>query len=153
MTTDRLMYGDYLVPGADPRVYAKITDMDKLRQVSQTSRVWDWPERWERYRQELAGGLREGPENARGKASKGRQCTLVGLAEDRPGNYPLSRPSLRVVVERCIPLGTWLRGHPTSLSVHADGSPLSSLLGHAGGGHGAHDARAGDDAAAVRARP
>ena len=35
--TDRLMYGDYLVPGADPRVYSKITDMAKLRQVVEES--------------------------------------------------------------------------------------------------------------------
>ena len=30
VTTERLIFGDYLVPGAEPRVYAQATDMDKL---------------------------------------------------------------------------------------------------------------------------
>jgi len=30
----RLIYGDFMVPGADPRVYKQITDMDKLVKVS-----------------------------------------------------------------------------------------------------------------------
>eukprot|EP00955_Chlamydomonas_euryale_P031479 330690-Chlamydomonas_euryale.AAC.4 len=33
VTADRLVFGDFLVPGADPRVYAQITDMGKLVKV------------------------------------------------------------------------------------------------------------------------
>ena len=32
-TTDRLIFGDYLVPGADPPVYAQVTDMTRLVKV------------------------------------------------------------------------------------------------------------------------
>jgi dynein heavy chain len=28
---ERLIYGDYMVPGADPRIYEQVTDMDKLK--------------------------------------------------------------------------------------------------------------------------
>ncbi|CAG9466771.1 unnamed protein product [Pedinophyceae sp. YPF-701] len=31
--TDRLIYGDFMVPGADPRSYARITDLDRLLKV------------------------------------------------------------------------------------------------------------------------
>ncbi len=33
LTTDRLVFGDYLVPGADPRVYTQVTDMERLVKV------------------------------------------------------------------------------------------------------------------------
>lgn len=33
LTTDRLVFGDYLVPGADPRVYTQVTDMTRLVKV------------------------------------------------------------------------------------------------------------------------
>ena len=33
LTTDRLIFGDYLVPGADPRVYTQVTDMERLVKV------------------------------------------------------------------------------------------------------------------------
>ena len=33
VTQERLIYGDYLVPGADPKVYTQVTDMDKLVKV------------------------------------------------------------------------------------------------------------------------
>lgn len=33
VTSERLIYGDFMVPGADPRVYAQITDMNKLVRV------------------------------------------------------------------------------------------------------------------------
>jgi dynein heavy chain len=28
---ERLIYGDYMIPGADPRIYEQVTDMDKLK--------------------------------------------------------------------------------------------------------------------------
>ncbi len=33
VTAERLIYGDFMVPGADPRVYAPIADMGKLVKV------------------------------------------------------------------------------------------------------------------------
>ena len=33
LTSDRLVFGDYLVPGADPKVYAQVTDMTRLVKV------------------------------------------------------------------------------------------------------------------------
>jgi len=33
VTTERIIYGDYMVPGADPKVYASITDMKQLLKV------------------------------------------------------------------------------------------------------------------------
>ena len=33
LTTDRLVFGDYLVPGADPKVYTQVTDMTRLVKV------------------------------------------------------------------------------------------------------------------------
>lgn len=33
LTTDRLVFGDYLVPGADPRVYTQVTDMTRIVKV------------------------------------------------------------------------------------------------------------------------
>ena len=33
VTADRLVFGDYLVPSADPRVYAQVTDMARLVKV------------------------------------------------------------------------------------------------------------------------
>ncbi len=33
VTTERLIYGDFMVPGADPRVYAPIQDMSRLVKV------------------------------------------------------------------------------------------------------------------------
>ena len=37
VTTERLMYGDYLIPGADPRVYTKISDLVALKKVVEES--------------------------------------------------------------------------------------------------------------------
>ena len=33
MTSDRLVFGDYLVPGADPKVYTQVTDTTRLVKV------------------------------------------------------------------------------------------------------------------------
>lgn len=33
VTSGRLIYGDFLVPGADPRIYKQITDMPRLVKV------------------------------------------------------------------------------------------------------------------------
>lgn len=33
MTSDRLVFGDYLVPGADPKVYVQVTDTARLVKV------------------------------------------------------------------------------------------------------------------------
>ena len=33
VTTDRIFFGEYMVPGADPRLYAEIQDMDVLRKT------------------------------------------------------------------------------------------------------------------------
>ena len=33
VTSGRLVFGDYLVPGADPRVYTQVTDMARLVKV------------------------------------------------------------------------------------------------------------------------
>ena len=33
LTSDRLVFGDYLVPGADPKVYTQVTDMTRLVKV------------------------------------------------------------------------------------------------------------------------
>ena len=33
LTADRLVFGDYLVPGADPKVYTQVTDMTRLVKV------------------------------------------------------------------------------------------------------------------------
>ena len=31
--SDRVIFGDYLIPGADPRVYTQVTDMSRLVKV------------------------------------------------------------------------------------------------------------------------
>lgn len=33
LTSDRLVFGDYLIPGADPKVYTQVTDMTRLVKV------------------------------------------------------------------------------------------------------------------------
>lgn len=33
VTSERLIFGDFLVPGADPKIYGQITDMGKLVKV------------------------------------------------------------------------------------------------------------------------
>jgi len=35
--TDRLMYGDYLIPGADPKIYTKVTDFEGLKRIMDES--------------------------------------------------------------------------------------------------------------------